>query len=389
MNRTLATVLPAAVTGVLAGAAAAILLDGAGSSAGAAPQPVRAAPAVQVAAPTAAGGKALSPEAIYREEAPGVVVITDTQTQLIPPTFFTPSSKQEVGALGSGFVIDRLGDIVTNDHVVKGAHNIRVGFSGGASYAATIVGQDPSTDVAVVRAHAPASALHPLRFGDSNALRVGDPAYAIGNPFGLDRTMTAGIVSAVGRDIEAPNGLTISNAIQTDAPINHGNSGGPLLDRFGRVIGISSQIESGTVNANVGVGFAVPSDTASAVAAQLIAKGHVEHPWLGVQVETIDPAVAGLVRGLPAHGAAIARVVKGSPAARAGLVAGKRRITVNGVGLVVGGDAIVAMDGSRITSSQQLADAVSRRKPGDRVTLGVVRAGTHRTVQVTLGNVPA
>ena len=159
-------------------------------------------------------------------------MITDNQTQIVPASFFNPAQKQQVTALGSGFVIDKRGDIVTNDHVVQGAKDVRVGFSGGASYPAKIVGSDPSTDIAVVRVKAPSSVLRPLLFADSS-VEVGDPAYAIGNPFGLERTMTAGIVSATGRDIQAPNGLVIANAIQTDAPINHGNSG----DRFSTASG--------------------------------------------------------------------------------------------------------------------------------------------------------
>jgi S1-C subfamily serine protease len=293
-----------------------------------------------------------------------------------------------VGALGSGFVIDTNGDIVTNDHVVNGGSDVRVGFSSGASYPARVIGADPSSDVAVVRVKAPAPALHPLTFDDSAAIAVGDPVYAIGNPFGLDRTMTAGIVSAVGRDIEAPNGLAIPNSIQTDAPINHGNSGGPLLDRFGRVVGINAQIEGGTVDGNVGIGFAIPSNTARSVAAQLITSGRAEHAWLGVEVETIDPSVAKVVRGLPARGVVVARVIKDSPAAKAELVAASQQVTVDGVSVPVGGDAIVAVDGNGVSTSQQLADLVAAHKPGDQLKLDVVRSGKRRTVVVTLGNVP-
>ena len=200
--------------------------------------------------------------------------------------------------------------------------------------------------------------------------------------------MTAGIVSATERDIQAPNGLTIPDAIQTDAPINRGNSGGPLLDRFGRVIGIDDQIEDGSGNGNIGVGLAVGSDTARSVADHLIATGRAEHAWLGLEVETIDPAVAKIVRGLPGHGVTIARVVKGSPAGRAGLEASTRQVTVNGVGGLIGGDAIVAVDGKGISTSPQLADLVAGHKPGERLRLEVVRAGRRRTVTVTLGNVP-
>jgi putative serine protease PepD len=204
--------------------------------------------------------KGLTPEQIYRRDAPGVVQITSIDG---------PGEQ----SLGSGFVIDSRGDIVTNDHVVQGATDIRVSFSGSAAYPAEIVGSDPSSDLAVLRVAAPSSALHPLGFGDSSAVEVGDTVFAIGNPFGLERTMTAGIVSALGRDINAPNGMTIPNAIQTDAPINHGNSGGPLLDSFGRVIAVNSQIEGGTVDANVGIGFAIPSATARSVVDRLIS-GH-------------------------------------------------------------------------------------------------------------------
>jgi S1-C subfamily serine protease len=297
--------------------------------------------------------------------------------------------EQRVAALGSGFVIDTKGDIVTNEHVVQGGSAIRVGFSSGASYPATVVGTDPSTDVAVVRVKAPQAALDPLSFDNSAVAAVGDPVYAIGNPFGLDRTMTAGIVSATGRDIQAPNGLTIENAIQTDAPINHGNSGGPLLDRFGRVVGIDAQIEGGTVNANVGVGFAIPSDTARSVADELIAGRQVQHAWLGVQVETLDPTVASAVQGLPSHGAVIARVVAGSPAAKSGLKAATSQVTVNGVGALLGGDVIVEADGKSVSDSQQLSDLVAAHKPGDGLKLEVVRGGKTRTVTVPLGDVPS
>jgi len=316
-------------------------------------------------------------------------VISDTQTTVVPPTLFAPGSKEQVSALGSGFVVDKHGDIVTNDHVVQGATGIRVGFSNGGSYPAKIVGTDPSTDVAVVRVKAPPTALEPITFDDSARIEVGDPVYAIGNPFGLDRTMTAGIVSATGRDIQSPNGLTIPNAIQTDAPINHGNSGGPLLDRYGRVIGVNAQIEGGTVNANVGVGFAIPSNTAISVAGQVIASGRAQHAWLGVRIETINPGAAAVIRGLPASGVMVVQVAKHSPAAKAGLKAATSQVTVNGMSVPIGGDAIVGIDGKPVATSAQLADTVARRKPGERLELQIVRHDKRRTVGITLGNVPA
>jgi len=353
----------------------------------ASPQTSPAAVRTPIASPAPTG--ALTPEAIYRRDAPGVVVITDTQTQSAAVTPFGPTGSQKVGVLGSGFVIDTKGDIVTNDHVVKGATGVQVGFSNGTTFPGKVVGADPSSDLAVVRVNAPASALHPLAFDSSNAVEVGDPDYALGNPFGLDRTLTAGIVSAVGRNIQAPNGLTIPAAIQTDAAINHGNSGGPLLDRFGRVIGINDQIESGGVNGNVGIGFAIGSDTEQQVVPQLLAHGSAQHAWLGVEVQTISPAVASTIAGLPAHGVLVVGIVPKSPAAHAGLVAGHRDVTVNGVGAVVGGDVIVSLDGKSVSSTGALADAVALHHPGQTVSLGVVRGGHKRTIDVTLGNAPA
>jgi serine protease Do len=213
--------------------------------------------------------------------------------------------------------------------------------------------------------------------------------YAIGNPFGLDRTMTAGIVSATGRDIQAPNGLTIPNSIQTDAPINHGNSGGPLLDASGHVLGVNAQIQGGTVDANVGVGFAIPSDTARSVAQQLIDNGKVEHAYIGVQVETIPSGLSKLVRGVPAQGVTIAKVSSGSPAAKAGLKAATHQVTADGQTALLGGDSITALDGKPIRTAEQLAGDVAQRKPGDKVSLLVSRDGHTRTVTLTLGTSPS
>jgi S1-C subfamily serine protease len=379
MRRALAIGLVAAVVGGAAGAAIGVALEGDAET------PVAAGAAPVTTTKTA---RTLSPERIYAEAAPGVVVITDTQTQSIPPTLFSPPQQQQVGALGSGFVIDDRGDILTNDHVVANSTSIRVGFSSGATYPATVVGADPASDLAVVRVSAPKGALHPLPFAGSDGVRVGDSVYAIGNPFGLDRTMTAGIVSALGRDIRAPDGITIPNVIQTDAAINHGNSGGPLLDAAGRVVGVNSQIQGGTVDANVGVGFAISSDTARSVSDGLIAHGSVQHAWLGVEVVPIDSNAAKSVPGAATRGVAVAGVVKGGPAAAAGLEPATREVAVNGVGVLVGGDVIVGMDGKAVTTPQQLSALVAAKNPGDTVTLEVVRDGVTRTVDVTLGTVP-
>jgi S1-C subfamily serine protease len=213
--------------------------------------------------------------------------------------------------------------------------------------------------------------------------------YAIGNPFGLDRTMTAGIVSATGRDIQAPNGLTIANAVQTDAAINHGNSGGPLLDARGRVIGVNAQIEGGTGGGNVGIGFAIPSDTARAVATQLIAHGHAAHAWLGVDVAAPDGGLGQPLPGVSARGVIVERVLPGSPAAKAGLRGSDRTETVDGVTVPIGGDAVVAVDGTPVDSPAGLSAAIAVHRPGERVQLQILRDGATRHVEVSLGTAPA
>jgi putative serine protease PepD len=306
-----------------------------------------------------------TPASIYDADSAGVVTVTDAATTTTQAGPFLPPSRQKVQQLGSGFVIDTKGDIVTNDHVVAGGSDVRISFgSETRTYPASVVGEDPATDVAVVRVDAPQSMLHPLGFASSDAVQPGDPVYAIGNPFGLERTMTAGIASAVGRDIQAPDGRTIPDAIQTDAAINHGNSGGPLLDVSGQVIGIASQIQGGTVDANVGVGFAVPSDTARSVAQQLIDHGKAEHAYLGVQV------------GDGSRGVVVAKVDAGSPAAKAGLVGGRR-------------DVIASIDGRAVRTGGALAGVVADHRPGDTLRLDVLRGGASRVVTVTLAELPS
>jgi putative serine protease PepD len=381
MSRTLPIALIALVVGAVAGGIAGDITGGNDSDASA------RAPAIPATA-ASSSTDTLTPAALYKRDAPGVAVITATETKQVAGTFFTPPQTEKVQSLGSGFVIDRKGDIVTNDHVVAGASGIRVGFGGGSTYPAKVVGADPGSDLAVVHVVAPSSALHPLSFDSSSGVVAGDPVYAIGNPFGLDRTMTAGIVSATGRDIQAPNGLTIPNAIQTDAPINHGNSGGPLLDAAGHVVGVNAQIEGGTVDANVGVGFAIPSDTVRTVAQQLIDNGKVEHAYIGVQVETIPQGLSKLVKGVPGSGVTIAKITPGSPAAKAGLKAATHQVTADGQTALLGGDSITALNGKPIREAQDLADGVARLKPGDRVSLTVVRGGASRTVSVDLGTSP-
>jgi S1-C subfamily serine protease len=387
-GRTFGIIVAAALAGAIAGGLIGLAVSNDGGS-GVVAGSLQPAATPQTGSPGEAdGGAPLSPERIYRLASPAVVVITDTQVEPVPATPFTPPGQQQISALGSGFVVDDRGDVLTNDHVVREATNIRIGFGGGTTYPASVVGTDASTDLAVVRVQAPRALLHMLRFGDSSRVQVGDSAYAIGNPFGLDRTMTAGIISATGRAIRAPNGLTIPDAIQTDAPINHGNSGGPLLDRGGRVIGVNAQIQGGTVDANVGIGFAIPSSTARSVATQLIATGHAQHPWLGVEIATIDPSVARVVRGLPASGVTVVSVVPGSPAATAGLQPSRRQVTADGASALVGGDSITKVDGRQVTTSAELSSILAQHDPGDTLSLEVFRGAAARTVRVTLGNAP-
>jgi S1-C subfamily serine protease len=229
--------------------------------------------------------------------------------------------------------------------------------------------------------------LDPLALGESKGIQVGDPTIAIGNPFGLDRTLTTGVVSALQRRIQAPNGFAIDNVIQTDAPINPGNSGGPLIDATGRVIGINSQIETGGGQGSVGIGFAVPIDTAKQVIPQLEHGGKVELAYLGLSSLTIDPSLDSLKLPVKA-GALVQAVTGGSPAQQAGVVAGNVSSQLNGGPIELGGDIIVGVDGKPITSSNDLSSLIGAHKPGDTVTLQIVRAGKHRTVSVKLGSRP-
>jgi len=315
---------------------------------------------------------------IYRRYARGVVEITVTTTSSAGP--FGGDSTQE--AQGTGFVYDKQGHVVTNQHVVDGADSITVTFGDGSTYQASLVGSDAASDLAVLKVNAPASALVPLVLGDSTRVQVGDGVVAIGSPFGLENTVTAGIVSAVGREITSPDGSPIENAIQTDAPINHGNSGGPLFDLQGRVIGVTAQIESSS-GGSEGVGFAVPANTVKSVVAQLIAAGKATHALLGVQVQTLPANVAAAL-GVPS-GVEVAAVDSGSAAARASLKAASGSRTVAGMIYPTGGDVITALDGMAVTSAAQLRGLIDARRPGTSAELTLVRGGKQRTVQVTLG----
>jgi S1-C subfamily serine protease len=319
---------------------------------------------------------ALTAEQIYKRDAPGVVQVTATNTA------------QGSESLGSGFVIDKAGHIVTNYHVVHGATKVLVSFSGKDQLASVVVGLDPSTDIAVLKIEAHASALSPLELGNSDVVRVGDTVYAIGNPFGYTRTLTSGLVSAVQRQITAPNTLPIDNAIQTDAAINHGNSGGPLLDAAGRVIGVTSQIYAeNSQQGNIGIGFAVPVNTVRNIAAQIISTGKVLHAYLGVSTSPITKQLAKLYK-LPAQGLLVTLVDPKSGAAKGGLRAGATRVVVNGESYIIGGDVITAVDGAQVSAFEQLREAIARKKPGDTIKLDVIRNGSKQTVTVKLGQAP-
>ena len=338
---------------------------------------------------------------IYKNVAPGVVQITATSEVVTPSdplgNPFGPTVQTQK-ILGSGFVIDKAGHVVTNYHVVAGAKSVLVSFSNNESFKATIVGSDPTTDLAVLRVNASARALTPLTLGDSDRVQVGDDVVAIGNPFGLSRTVTAGIVSALQRQITSPNQYTIDHVIQTDAAINHGNSGGPLLDMEGRVIGVNAQIDTGSTGeqGNVGIGFAIPSDTVQTVVGQILKTGFAQHPFLGVEPQTITPLLARILHLPPvATGLLVAKVEPGSGAAKAGLQGGTTQVTVAGESYVVGGDVIARVDGEPVSSLAALRDLIASKEPGETVTLVVYRstqgtyAATPTTVRVKLGRQPS
>ncbi|MBI5104736.1 MAG: trypsin-like peptidase domain-containing protein [Solirubrobacterales bacterium] len=334
----------ATILAALAFAAGDVIGNGDGATGGVTTTPA-ALPAAAKTSPKASGTVA----AVYAKAAPAVVSIKTGSGQ------------------GTGFLVDRDGTLVTNAHVVGTSTSVQVQFGeDGRPVTGRVLGRDASSDLAVVKIPpSAASGVTPLQLADDRTVEVGDTVVAIGNPFGLDRTATTGIVSATGRSIEAPNGFSISDAIQTDAPINPGNSGGPLLDSAGRVIGVNSQIAtSGGGSGNVGVGFAVPSTLVQRVVPTLEQGGAVARPYLGIS--TAD-ATSG-------HGAQVGAVGAGGPAAKAG---------------VKTGDVVVALDGDAVTAADGVAGAIADAKPGDRVTVTVERGGQRLDLQVTLGTRPA
>jgi putative serine protease PepD len=336
---------------------------------------------VKSSEPAASTSESLSVSQVYEQTYKSVVEITSTLTQASPM-----GGEQQARGQGSGFVFDAQGHIVTNQHVVDGAQTVSVRFWDGSTYDATVVGTDPSTDLAVIKVDAPADMLQPVALGDSTQLTVGEPVVAIGSPFGLEETLTSGIVSALNREMTSPNNFTISNSIQTDAAINHGNSGGPLLNAAGEVIGVNTQIRSESGGSD-GIGFAIPSSTVASIVPQIIAGGSVEHAYLGVGVATLPDSVASEL-GVPA-GVMVTDVRQGTAAADAGLQAATGSATVDGQSYPTGGDVITAVDGKAITSGAELQAAVDAKKPGDTISLTYTRDGASSTVQVSLGTRPS
>jgi len=349
---------------------------------------VTSAPPVPTTTRTANTSGPTSIAEIAKNVSPGVVEVDVTTSgsgsSQVP--FGGGGSGGTSEAEGTGFVVDTAGHIVTNEHVIQGATSITVTFDDDSTYKATLVGKDESTDLAVLKVNAPASVLHPLTFGDSSTVGVGDGVVAIGDPYQLDDTVTSGIVSAVGREITSPNNMPIENAIQTDAAINHGNSGGPLLNLDGKVIGVTAQIQS-QGGGNEGIGFAIPSNTVSMITNELISNGVAKHALLGVKVATIPASLASTIGD--AAGVAVTQVESGTGAGKAGLKASTGTTTIAGVQYPTGGDVITSVDGTAVTTAQQLRAIIDTHQPGDVVKLVVVQAGQSRTVSATLGTRPA
>jgi S1-C subfamily serine protease len=318
-------------------------------------------------------------QAVYQQANPGVVSIVTTTSQ--PRSNVLPPRRQESGA-GSGFVVDNQGYIVTNDHVVDGATTVRVIFSNGASATARIVGQDPGDDLAVIKVDVSSDRLHPLAIGDSSAVKVGQLVIAIGNPFDLHNSVTSGIVSAVGRTRPSVNGRSIANMIQTDAPVNPGNSGGPLLDDLGNVIGVIAQIES-PVRGSVGVGFAIPSNTLQRYLSTLESGGKVQHSWLGITGQEITPELAQALHLSVTSGVYVIDVIPGSPAEKAGVKGASGGSDQGDPG--PGGDVISGVDEVAVHSVQDISNYIDTKSPSSTVTLTIIRGGQTRQISVQLG----
>jgi putative serine protease PepD len=320
---------------------------------------------------------------IYRAASPGVVHISST---VLTQDFLLRIIPER--GTGSGIIVDDRGYILTNNHVVENADSLEVTLADKSKVPAKLVGRDPNNDLAVIRVGVPREKLTPLKLGDSDQLQVGQMAIAIGNPFGLDRTVTRGVVSALGRSLKAETGRQIRNVIQTDAAINPGNSGGPLLNSRGEVIGINTAIFSPS-GGSIGIGFAIPVNTAKRLLPVLIARGRVSHPWLGISGLDVTPNLARTLNLPVKEGVMIAQVAPGGPAARAGLRGSERRVRVGNYLMNVGGDIIQALDSQKIASVDDLTAFLDeRKKVGDDVRVDILRDGKPQAITVRLGELP-
>lgn len=320
---------------------------------------------------------------VYREVSPAVVNITSTA--VVYDFFFNVVPQR---GSGSGFIIDEQGYIITNSHVVEDARRLEVTLASGRKVPGVLVGRDPFNDLAVIKIDVQDETLHVVRLGDSDQLRVGQMAIAIGNPFGLDRTVTSGVVSSLHRTLRTDGGREIRGVIQTDAAINPGNSGGPLLNSHGEVVGINTAIFSPT-GGSVGIGFAIPINRARRIVPQLIAKGRVSHPWLGISGLTLTPEISQTLDLPVERGVLVVRVTRKSPAARAGIRGGERRVPIGNMILWVGGDVLVRVDGRKVEGMTDLvAYLEDQKRVGETVELEVLRDGLRIMITATLGELP-
>ncbi len=320
--------------------------------------------------------------AIYEKVADGVVNVTSIAVQM--DFFFNVFPTQ---GSGSGSIIDTRGHILTNHHVVANAQKLEVTLADGSKWPAKLIGSDPDNDLAVIKIDAPREKLKVIPMGDSKNLRIGQKVLAIGNPFGFERTLTTGVISSLGRTIRSEVGTLIEDVIQTDAAINPGNSGGPLLNSDGEIIGINSAIISPT-GGSVGIGFAIPVNTAKRVVPELISKGYVSYPWIGASIQSLIPEIAKFLKIKVERGAMIAEVVKGGPADKAGLKGGNQRVQVGNMIVIVGGDVVVKADQHDVKTHDELIRYIREKKPGNAILLNVFRNGKFEEVKVTLGERP-
>jgi S1-C subfamily serine protease len=322
--------------------------------------------------------KNLSLIEIFEKSEPGVVRVNVQKSE----------TDDVIGGVGSGFVFDKMGHIITNAHVIKDATKVVVTFLDGRSYNAEIIGSDEYTDIAIIKVNADLVLLHPLQIGDSSNLKVGEQIAAIGNPFGLSGSMTSGIVSQLGRLLPSDAGYSIPDVIQTDAAINPGNSGGPLLNMRGEIVGINTAIQSAT-GEFTGVGFSIPSQTVAKIVPTLIEEGEYNHPWIGISGRDIDPDMANVLNLKDAVGFLVITVVEDSPAFEAGLIGSDKTIEVEGISYPMGGDIILSVDGIEVRKIDDILIHLQRAKTvGSEMDLEILRDGRTTEVTITLQERP-